>query len=102
MAVPGLRYAARALVDERITPVLIVLDVHDDADATPHRVEQLLDMAPDAPLILIVGVYDRATWEPLRAKAAEWLQRPVSVGEVAEAVERVSGVVGPRAGRPGS
>jgi FixJ family two-component response regulator len=88
MAFPGLRYAARALVDERVTPALIVLDVHDDEDATPRRAEQLLDMAPDAPLILIAGVYDRAAWEPLRARAAAWLQRPVSVGEVAKAVER--------------
>ena len=89
MALPGLRYAVKALVDERVVPLLIVLDVHDDEDATPRRVEQLLDLAPDAPLILIVGVYDRATWEPLRVRAAAWLQRPVSVGEVAEAVERV-------------
>lgn len=87
-AVPGLRHAVKALVDERVAPGLIVLDVHDDDDATPRRVEQLLDLAPEAPLILIVGVYDRATWEPLRARAAAWLQRPVSVGEVAKAVER--------------
>lgn len=100
MAVPGLRHAVKALINERVAPALIVLDVHDDGGATPRRVEQLLDLAPDAPLILIVGVYDRAAWEPLRARAAAWLQRPVSVGQVATAVEQASGVVGPRAGCP--
>lgn len=89
MAVPGLRYGLRALRRGLVVPPLIVLDVHDDAEATPERAAQLLALAPGVPLILIVGAFERAQWEPLRPQVAAWLTRPVTVGEVVAAVRRL-------------
>src|SRR5262245_39469054 len=82
MAVPGLRYGVKALIERLVAPPLILADMHADEDATPERVEGLLELAPEAPLILIVGAYDRAAWEPLRGRLAGLLQRPVTVGEI--------------------
>lgn len=89
MAVPGLRYGLRALRRGLVAPPLIVLDVHDDETATPERARQALALAPGAPLVLIVGAYDRAAWEELRPQAAAWLTRPVTVGEIVAAVRRL-------------
>ncbi len=82
MAVPGVEYALRALRRGLVAPPLIVLDVHDDPVATPERATRLMELAPGVPLVLIVGVYDRATWQPLKSQVAAWLERPVTIGQI--------------------
>jgi DNA-binding NtrC family response regulator len=88
-AVPGVRDAARALLSGSVEPGLLLLDTRDDADATPEKVAGLLELAPQAPAIVITGAYEQATWEPLRPRLAALLHRPISIARVVEAVQRV-------------
>src|SRR5919197_380855 len=75
-AVPGMRLGAKALLSGLVAPAVILIDVLDDEDATPERVSDLLEAAPDVPAILVTGAYDRAAWEPLRPRVAALLHRP--------------------------
>lgn len=86
MAVPGVEYALRALRRGLVAPPLIVLDVHDDPAATPERVARLMELASGVPLVLIVGVYDRAMWEPLKPRVVAWIERPVTIGRIVDTV----------------
>ena len=88
IAAPGLRHAYRALLGGKARPRLILLDASGDEDAIPAYVEALGELAPGALLIVLVGAYDLATWQPLRDHAAEVLRRPLTVGEAVEAVRR--------------
>jgi DNA-binding NtrC family response regulator len=89
-AAPALRHAYRALLGRRVRPKVILLDVIGDADATPAYVEQLGDLAPGASLLLLVGAYDLAVWQPLQDRVAGFLRRPLKVGDVVEAVRRIA------------
>ncbi|HHS98242.1 MAG TPA: hypothetical protein ENK08_10185 [Chloroflexi bacterium] len=86
MALPGIRWALAALAGGRVVPVLAVLDVTGDADASPARVRQLLRLLGDAPLVLLVGTYDVQVFAPLRGRVAAWLSRPLRLARVVEAV----------------
>ncbi len=88
IAAPSLRHAYRALIGQRVHPRLILLDTTGDEDATPPTVEQLGDLAVGIPLILLTGVNEVEDWQPIRERAAYNLRKPVSVGDVAEAVRR--------------
>jgi DNA-binding response OmpR family regulator len=88
LPLPGLVYAVRAILMRRVTPSLVLLDIHGDPRATPAAVQQLLNLVPKVPLILVVSALDSTCWEPLRARATELLRRPVSIGEVIAAVRR--------------
>lgn len=88
MALPGLRWGVKAIVQQRVEPALIVVDTKDDSEATPDRVRRLRDMAPRAPLVLIVSAYDRKQFEPLRDIVAAFLVRPLTVAEIIDAVVR--------------
>ena len=88
IAAPALRHAYRALIGRKVHPRLILLDVTGDQDATPPYVEQLRELAPGSPLIVLVGAYDLAAWQPLEDRVAGFLRRPLKVGDVAELVQR--------------
>jgi DNA-binding NtrC family response regulator len=85
---PALRHAYRTLLGRQVDPRVILLDVSGDADATPPYVEQLLSLAPGIPLILLTGAYEAEEWQPILEKAAGNLRKPVTVGEVVEAVRQ--------------
>ncbi|RME12649.1 MAG: response regulator [Ardenticatenia bacterium] len=89
LALPGLTWGVKALVQGRVEPPLIIVDSRDDPDVTPETVRALHRMAPRAPIILLTTVFDRATLEPIRPEVAAFLVRPFTVGEVVEAVERL-------------
>ena len=88
IAAPALRHAYRALIGRKVHPRLILLDVTGDQDATPPYVEQLRELAPGSPLIVLVGAYDLAAWQPLEDRVAGFLRRPLKVGDVVELVQR--------------
>ncbi len=67
---------------------MILLDTTGDEDATPPTVEQFGDLAVGIPLILLTGVNEVEDWQPIRERAAYNLRKPVSVGDVVEAVRR--------------
>jgi hypothetical protein len=100
LPLPGLVYAVRAILMRLVTPSLILLDTHDDGRATPANVEKLLSLMPKTPLILIVGALDNSRWEPLRRRVTQLLRRPVSVGEVVAAVQRMALFESRRDSRP--
>lgn len=89
LAVPGLLFATRAILLRIVAPPLMVLDVHGDERATPEHVERLLDLAEGVPIVLVVGALRSESWEPLRPRVAAWLRRPLSVGDVVDAVRRI-------------
>ena len=89
MAVPGLKYGLKAVLRGLVEPPAVVLDVHGDDFCTPERVRELLTLLPGVPMVLVVGAYERAAYEPLREQVAAFLVRPVTVGEIVHAVRRV-------------
>ncbi len=89
MAVPGLKYGLKAVLRGLVEPPAVVLDVHGDDFCTPERVRELLTLLPGVPMVLVVGAYERAAYEPLREQVVAFLVRPVTVGEIVHAVRRV-------------
>ncbi len=90
-AVPGLRHAYRALIGRRSHPRLILLDPTGDEEATPPYVEQIGDLAPGIPLVLLTGAYNGEEWRSVLDKAAAHLHRPASIGDVVKAVRGLLG-----------
>ena len=89
MAVPGIRFAAQAISRGLVRPTLLILDTHQDDDATPAVVERLLDRVPGVPVILLVGAYGRDQWEPIRPRLSALLSRPLSIQQITTTVRRV-------------
>ena len=89
MAVPGVEYAINAILRGLNDPPLLLIDVHHDPDATPEQVRGLLSLVPDRPVILMVGIFGRARWEPLRGEVTRYFQRPVRIGDVIAAVQEL-------------
>jgi hypothetical protein len=88
MPVPGLIYVVRALRLRVVAPSLILVDALGDQHATPRDVEHLLALAPGVPVILVVGAMEITSWEPLRSRVTALLRRPITIGEVVDAVRR--------------
>jgi hypothetical protein len=86
LPLPGLAYAIRPLRLKLLTPPLMLVDIQGDQHATPRDVERLLAAAPGVPLILVVGAIDNAIWEPLRPRLAALMRRPISIGQIVDAV----------------
>ncbi|MGH2544811.1 MAG: hypothetical protein ACRDIB_18630 [Ardenticatenaceae bacterium] len=88
----GMRWATHALIHERLAPPLILLVTHRDPEATPERLAGLLAiLAEDGStpeLVLLVGAYDRVTWDEAFGDRAFILFRPAAIGEVAKVVQR--------------
>ncbi|NOX62092.1 MAG: hypothetical protein GXP42_09140 [Chloroflexi bacterium] len=88
MAAPGLHYAVSVIMKGLIEPSLVLLDVHDDDYATPERVSRFMEFVPGAAFVLIVPVFQRASWKSLEEKGARVLSRPIRVGDVVELAAR--------------
>lgn len=86
LALPGVGYAFRSLRLGLVAPLLVLVDVQGDEHAKPRDVERLLAAAPDVPLILVVGAVNSDQWESLRPRLAALLTRPISIGQIVEAV----------------
>jgi hypothetical protein len=84
---PGMRWAIRALVQERLAPPLILIDTAGDEAATPEAVARLLAiLAQDGiepMLLLLVRVFEREQWQVAFSERATILARPQQVGAVA-------------------
>ncbi len=89
MAVPGVTYAVKAVLRGLVDPPLLLIDVHHDPAATPEQVQGLLALLPHRPVILMVGIFDRDRWEPLRGQVTRYFQRPVRIGDVIAAVQEL-------------
>ncbi|HBY98867.1 MAG: hypothetical protein M5U01_21035 [Ardenticatenaceae bacterium] len=89
-AEPGMRWAMRALLRERLRPRLILIDPTGDSDATPPEVERLLAVLGEngvqPSLIFLVSAFERALWEQSFGERATILVRPRTIGEIAEVV----------------
>ena len=87
MAVPGVEYAVRAVLNGLVDPPLLLIDVHHDAAATPDKVRGLLSLLPGRPSILLVGIFHRDRWLPLCEEVTRCFLRPVRIGDVVDAVQ---------------
>ncbi len=86
MALPGVDYAIKAILNGLADPPLLIIDVHHDPTATPEQVRGLLSLLPGRPVILMVGVFDAERWQPLRPAVTHFFRRPVRIGDVIDAV----------------
>jgi DNA-binding NtrC family response regulator len=86
--VPGLALALGALLQKSVEPRLILIDVRDDAEATPQAAQHLLSLVPGVPAIVVVGVIDRSAWEAIQPRVAALLARPVTIGKIVEVVKQ--------------
>jgi CheY-like chemotaxis protein len=91
MSVPGVRYAIRAVAMRLVAPRLILVDIHADEHATPEAIDSLRTLAVGIPLMLIVGAVSTEDWEQLRSGGVALLRRPITLGQVVEAVQRALG-----------
>jgi AmiR/NasT family two-component response regulator len=87
MPVPGAAIALGQLLQKSVEPRLVLLDVRDDQEVTTKSVEYLLTLI-SAPLIVVVGAIDRELWTAIESSVAALLARPITIGQIVEAVKR--------------
>ena len=89
MAVPGVDGAISAILKGLVDPPLLLIDVHNDPGATPEKVSGLISLLPGRPVILLTGVFDSSHWQFLREEVSLYFRRPVRIGEVVVAVQKL-------------
>ncbi len=89
MALPGVKWGLKALLQDRVEPRLILVDTKDDPDMSPDMVRRLRELLPELPFILLTGAFERAEYDPIRASVEVLLVRPVTVGAVVETVQQI-------------
>ncbi len=91
MAVPGVEYAIKAILQGLDDPPLVIIDTHQDPTATPENVGGLISLLPRRPIILLVGVFEEKRWKPLREQVTYYFRRPIRIGDVIAAVQKTYG-----------
>jgi DNA-binding NtrC family response regulator len=86
--VAGVAIALGHLLQKSVEPRLILLDVRNDQEATPKSV-QYLSALVSAPFIVVVGTVDRELWTAIEPSVAAFLARPITIGQIVEAVKRM-------------
>lgn len=89
-ALPTLPLTLRAVESEWLHPALVVLDITADTRARPDLVRELARQLRGAPIVLLVGACDVDSFASVREEVAIWLRRPLRVGSVVAAVERLA------------
>jgi CheY-like chemotaxis protein len=89
LPVPGMALALGRLLQHSVEPRLVLLDAHEDPEATPQAVRYLLTLAPGIPLVPVLGSINRDQWEPIADQVAALLVRPITIGKIIEAVQRI-------------
>lgn len=87
-AVETLQEVLPSLARLELRPEVVVLDTREQR-WTERELRELRLVLPGVPLVVVSGARDAAALSLLREVADELLVRPVSVGQVAEAVRRV-------------
>jgi hypothetical protein len=88
-ALPGMSLALRALATGRVRPDVVLIEATPDLHVRPINVEQMLGLLEGVPVILVVGAYDAADFEPLRERVAALLRRPIRVGSIVAEVRNL-------------
>ena len=83
---PNADYAIRAILLERILPSLILWDEHGEPSTTRVDRQRLASLTPDVPWMVIESAVPTDQQQPLRRPAARVLRRPISIGQIVEAV----------------
>ncbi len=86
--VPGLLPALQALTLGLAAPRLILVDTRDDEYATPEHIDELLQLSPEVPVVVLVSAIGSENWKPLESRLLAPLRRPIRCGEVADVVRR--------------
>lgn len=82
VSAPDVNEALKLIKVVGLKPLLLIVDVGQEI--ARRDVERLLDVPLNAPVILIVGVFLRSTFTPLRDRCAVFMTRPVSIGDIAQ------------------
>ena len=102
LALPGLRWGLKALLQDRVDPPLVFVDVKDDDFVSPEEIRHLRELLPDAAVVLLTGVFERESYAPLESVVDRVLVRPISIGEIVQAIEEELANVHGRDPRPES
>ena len=89
MALPRFKWGLKALLQGRVEPPLVLVDSKDDPDISPEQVRYLRELLPDIPIILLTTAFHRPAYEAVRDQVDAFLVRPVTVGMVVEAVQKL-------------
>ena len=87
ISAPAVNEALFLLRMAGIEPALVIVDAGQQV--TREEVERLMDVLPDAPLVLSVSALRRTEFDPLVSRCAAYLVRPVSVGQIAQVAARI-------------
>ncbi len=89
LPLPSLSGVIRWLSRGLPMPTLILLDIGQAGESQAELLEQLLAQTPGVPLVLVVPATNRFVWQRFSPRLAALLQRPVSIGEIVDAVRRI-------------
>ncbi len=84
LSAPGVDEALGLIKVVGIRPALLVIDA--GSHITRADVERMRLALPGTPLVLCVSALRRAEFDPLREHCAAYLVRPVTIGQIAQAV----------------
>ncbi|MGA2254636.1 MAG: hypothetical protein ABSG53_08250 [Thermoguttaceae bacterium] len=93
---PGLLPAVQTVFLRLVAPPLILVDTQSDKYATPEHMEELFQLAPGVPVILLISGIGGAAWKPLEPRLTALLHRPIRIGEVVDVVRHTLGCPDPR------
>ncbi|RME50848.1 MAG: hypothetical protein D6790_20700 [Caldilineae bacterium] len=87
LALPGLRWGLKALLQGRVDPPLVFVDTKDDDFVSPEEIHHLRELLPDVPIVLLTGVFERETYAAIQEDVDAFLVRPITIGEIVAAIE---------------
>jgi DNA-binding NtrC family response regulator len=94
MSLPGIRFGLKVAAAGRVQPSLLVIDSHDDPDATPEGIASLLALFQGVPAILIAGAFDYESLQALQPQVLGLLKRPVAIREIKANIEQALSAAG--------
>ncbi len=87
LALPGFRLGLKALLRDYVDPPLVLVDTKDDPDLSPEAIRELRELLPHTPILLLTGAFQQAEYQTVRDQVDAFLVRPISVGEIVQAIE---------------
>jgi DNA-binding NtrC family response regulator len=89
LALPGLRWGLKAVLQEQVEPPLVFVDTKDDAEATPDALHHLRELIPDVPFLILTEAWYQASYAPLRGEVTALLARPLLIQELVDTIRRL-------------
>jgi len=87
VSAPAVNEALALVRTAGIDPALVIVDAGQQV--AREEVGRLMDVLPDAPLVLSVSALRRTEFDPLRSRCAAFLVRPVSIGRIVQTAAHI-------------